>query len=314
MNMLPEWMVAADAESVPQKTVSARKRSFVSKTLDGIFDFFEDTVKSEGFSHRNGLLQNFDPRIKLVSIVAIIVGISMTSDLRILAVAYILTLLFAYASRIGVWYFVKRVWLFIPIFAGVIALPMIFNVLQPGDPLVTLISVGPGAHIGPLSLPDSITITKQGIVSAVIFTLRVAACVSAAVLLFLTTPRDALFKSLRTIGVPRIYVLTMDMCYRYIFLFMDMIRDFYTAKRSRSIRNMPLVEEQKWVGGRIAYTMIKSLDMGEKVHQAMVSRGFNGDVKLMHDFRMRAKDYAALGISLVSSLVLILIAQNIIRL
>jgi cobalt/nickel transport system permease protein len=114
--------------------------------------------------------------------------------------------------------------------------------------------------------------------------------------------------------VPRIYVLTMDMCYRYIFLFMDMIRDFYTAKRSRSIRNMPLVEEQKWVGGRIAYTMIKSLDMGEKVHQAMVSRGFNGDVKLMHDFKMRAKDYAVLGVSLVSSLVLILIAQNIIRL
>jgi cobalt/nickel transport system permease protein len=312
--MLPEWMAAADTKSVPQKTASARKRSFVSKTLDGIFDFFEDTVKSEGFSHRNGLLQGFDPRIKLISIVAIIVGVSMTSDLRILAVVYLLTLLFSYASRIGVWYFIKRVWLFIPVFAGVIALPMIFNVLQPGDPLITLLSLGPGAHIGPIGLPESITITKQGVVSAVIFTLRVAACVSAAVLLFLTTPRDALFKSLRSVGVPRIYVLTMDMCYRYIFLFMDMIRDFYTAKRSRSIRNMPLVEEQKWVGGRIAYTMIKSLDMGEKVHQAMVSRGFNGDVKLMHDFKMRAKDYAVLGVSLVSSLVLILIAQNIIRL
>lgn len=312
--MLPEWMAAADAESVPQGIASARRKSFISKTLDGIFDFFEDTIKSEGFSHRKGLLQGFDPRIKLISIVAIIVAVSMTSDLRILAIVYLLTLAFAYASRIGIWYFIKRVWLFIPIFAGVIAFPMIFNVLQPGDPLITLINLGPGAHVGPIGFPDSITITKQGVVSAVIFTLRVAACVSAAVLLFLTTPRDALFKSLRSVGVPRIYVLTMDMCYRYIFLFMDMIRDFYTAKRSRSIRNMPLVDEQKWVGGRIAYTMIKSLDMGEKVHQAMVSRGFNGDVKLMHDFKAQAKDYAALGISLVSSLILILIAQNIIRL
>lgn len=141
-----------------------------------------------------------------------------------------------------------------------------------------------------------------------------AACVSAAVLLFLTTPRDALFKSLRSVGVPKVYVLTMDMCYRYIFLFMDMVRDFYTAKRSRSIRNMPLGDEQKWVGGRIAYTMIKSLDMGEKVHQAMVSRGFNGDVKIMHDFKMRAKDYSALVISLAFSLLLILTAQDIIRL
>lgn len=149
---------------------------------------------------------------------------------------------------------------------------------------------------------------------AIIFTLRVAACVSAAVLLFLTTPRDALFKSLRSVGVPRVYVLTMDMCYRYIFLFMDMIRDFYTAKRSRSIKSMPLRDEQKWVGGRIAYTLIRSLDMGEKVHQAMVSRGFNGEVKLMHDFRIQARDYVAVVTSLAASLLLILIAQNIIRL
>lgn len=312
--MLPEWMAAAGTESVPKQAASARRKSFVSKTLNGIFGFFEESVTSEGFARRNGLLQGFDPRIKLISIIAIIIGISMTADLRILAVAYIVTLFFAFASRIGVWYFIKRVWLFIPIFAGVIALPMIFNVFQPGDALITLFSLGPGAHIGPFSLPADITITRQGVTGAVIFTLRVAACVSAAVLLFLTTPRDALFKSLRSVGVPKVYVLTMDMCYRYIFLFMDMVRDFYTAKRSRSIRNMPLGDEQKWVGGRIAYTMIKSLDMGEKVHQAMVSRGFNGDVKIMHDFKMRAKDYSALVISLAFSLLLILTAQDIIRL
>ncbi len=312
--MLPEWMAAASPEPAPQATASARRKSFVSKTLAGIFGFFEETVTSEGFAQRKGFLQSFDPRIKLISIIAIVVGLSMTADLRILAAAYVFTLIFAFASRIGVWYFIKRVWLFIPVFAGVIALPMIFNVFFPGDALVTLFSLGPGAHIGPFSLPADVTITRQGITGAVIFTLRVAACVSAAVLLFLTTPRDALFKSLRSVGVPRVYVLTMDMCYRYIFLFMDLVKDFYTAKRSRSIRNMPLGEEQKWVGGRIAYTMIKSLDMGEKVHHAMVSRGFNGDVRIMHDFKVRARDYAALAVSLVSGLALVLIAQNIIRL
>jgi cobalt/nickel transport system permease protein len=312
--MLPDWMAVVDTGATPHSPVNARKKSFVSKTLNGIFGFFEETVTSEGFSRKKGLLQGFDPRIKLISIVALIVAVSMTADLRILIVVYLLTLSFAYASRIGIWYFIKRVWLFIPIFAGFIAIPMIFNVMQPGEALVTLFSLGPGAHIGPISLPDTITITKEGTMGAIIFTLRVAACVSAAVLLFLTTPRDALFKSLRSVGVPRVYVLTMDMCYRYIFLFMDMIRDFYTAKRSRSIKSMPLGDEQKWVGGRIAYTLIKSLDMGEKVHQAMISRGFNGDVKLMHDFRIQAKDYVAVVTSLAASLLLILIAQNIIRL
>ncbi len=277
----------------------ARRKSFVKKTLDGIFSFFEESVASEGFHQRKGLLQGLDPRAKLISILALIVALSITGDLRVLAIAYALTLVFAAASRIGILFFIKRVWLFIPIFAGIIALPMIFNVFMPGDPL--------------LALAGTLAITRQGAMWAATFTLRVAVCVSAAVLLLLTTPRDALFKSLRSIGVPRIYVMTLDMCYRYIFLFMGMIRDFYTAKRSRSIKGLPMGEEQKWAGGRMGYMLIKSLDMGERVHQAMASRGFRGDVKLMHDFRMRAKDYAALCLSLGASLLLMLLSQNIIR-
>lgn len=287
----------------------ARKKSFIKKTLDGIFSFFEETVTSEGFSRRKGLLQGLDPRAKLISIVALIVALSMTGDLKVLSIAYLLTLLFAYASRIGVWFFIKRVWLFIPIFAGIIALPMIFNVFLPGDTLLTL-----GARVGPFALPEMLAITKQGVMGAVVFTLRVAVCVSAAVLLFLTTPRDALFKSLQSVGVPKVYVMTLDMCYRYIFLFMDLVRGFYTAKRSRTIKSLPIVEEQKWVGGRIGYTLVKSLDMGERVHQAMVSRGFNGDIRLMYDFRMSAKDYLAVSAALAFSVLLILLSQNFIRL
>lgn len=287
----------------------ARKKSFIKKTLDGIFSFFEETVTSEGFSRRKGLLQGLDPRAKLISIVALIVALSMTGDLKVLSIAYLLTLLFAYASRIGVWFFIKRVWLFIPIFAGIIALPMIFNVFLPGDTLLTL-----GARVGPFALPETLAITKQGVMGAVVFTLRVAVCVSAAILLFLTTPRDALFKSLRSVGVPKVYVMTLDMCYRYIFLFMDLVRGFYTAKRSRTIKSLPIVEEQKWVGGRIGYTLVKSLDMGERVHQAMVSRGFNGDIRLMYDFRMSAKDYLAVSAALAFSVLIILLSQNFIRL
>jgi cobalt/nickel transport system permease protein len=302
MPMLPDWMLEADPGLPPFKQVRTRKKSFIKKTLDGIFYFFEETVTSEEFSHRNGLLQGLDPRAKLISIVALIVALSMTGDLRVLLIAYALTLLFAYASRIGVLFFIKRVWLFIPVFAGIIALPMIFNVFMPGDPLLTL----SGVH--------GLAITRQGVTGAIVFTLRVATCVSAAVLLFLTTPRDALFKSLRSVGVPRVYVMTLDMCYRYIFLFMDMVKDFYTAKRSRTIKSLPVGEEQKWVGGRMGYMLVRSLDMGEKVHQAMVSRGFSGDVRLMHDFRMRARDYMAVSVALAFSLLLLLLSQNIIRL
>jgi len=67
--------------------------------------------------------------------------------------------------------------------------------------------------------------------------MRVATCVSAVVLLFVTTPQQVLFKSLRSVGVPKIYVLTLEMAYRYIFLLMDMVREMYAAKKARTIKS-----------------------------------------------------------------------------
>jgi cobalt/nickel transport system permease protein len=312
--MIPEWMKEVDPGPCPCCSVSLSKKNFIGKTLNGIFQFLEETIVSESFTRRNGVLQSLDPRVKLISIIAFIVAVTTVTDWRMMLLVYVLTLIFAYLSKIGVGFFVKRVWLFIPIFTGVIVLPMIFNVFNPGDSLVTLATLGPGAKLGPFALPATIAITRQGTMGAIAFTLRVATCVSAAVLLFLTTPRDVLFKSLRSVWVPKVYVLTLDMCYRYIFLLTDMVKAFYTAKKSRTIKNLPMFEEQKWVGSRIGFTLVKSLDMAEKVHGAMISRGFNGDIKIMEDFAMKPRDYVA-AVSVVGfSLILILISYQIIKL
>jgi len=310
--IIPEWMRASDAGPGPSNMIPKKRKNHIQNTLSGILNFFEDSVTSESYTLRNGILQSLDPRVKLVSILALILAISMTMDWKLLVTVYLLVLVFAYLSRIEIGFFIKRVWLFIPIFAGIIALPMLFNVFYPGDSLVTLATPGPGAWLGPFRLPETISITAQGIAAALIFTLRVATGVSATVLLVLTTPREKLFKSLRSVGVPRVYVLTLDMCYRYIFMFTDLVRAFYTAKKSRTIKRMSLLEEQKWVGGRIGYTLVKSLDMGEKVHGAMVSRGYTGDVKILEDFRLKPRDYAAAVSVLAFSAILILASRHII--
>ncbi|MEI6104515.1 MAG: cobalt ECF transporter T component CbiQ [Methanothrix sp.] len=311
--MIPDWMKEVNAGSCKCSAASHGKKGFVGKTIDGIFGFLEEAFISESFSKRRGLLQSLDPRAKLVSILAVIFATSLISDLGVLVFIYALTLLFSSLSKIEVGFFIKRVWLFIPVFAGIIAVPMIFNVFLPGDPLIPVAYLGPGAHLGPFSLPESIFITKQGSMAAVIFTMRVATCVSAVVLLFLTTPQQILFKSLRTVGVPKLYVLTLQMTYRYIFLFMELIREMYVAKKGRTIKSGGLIDEQKWVGGRIGYTLIRSLSMSEKVHMAMMSRGFNGEVHIMQEFKMKNRDYLAGAVAISASLVLVLISQNVIR-
>jgi cobalt/nickel transport system permease protein len=311
--MIPEWMKEIDINPCPCCTVRVgKKKSFVQKTISDIFNFFEECLINDGIAKRDGLLQSLDPRIKLISIIALIFAVAMTHDLRLLVLVYLLTLVFAYLSRVEILFFLKRVWVFIPIFAGIITIPILFNVFMAGDTLIPIAILGPGAHLGPFPLPETLTITKQGSLIALTFVLRVATCVSAAVLLFLTTPRDLIFKSLRALEVPMVYVMTFDMCYRYIFLFIGMVKDFYMAKKSRTLKALPLLEEQKWVGGRVGYTLIKSLDMSERVHKAMISRGFTGDIKLLHSYSIHQRDYVALVSVLGISIVLVLASRNLI--
>jgi cobalt/nickel transport system permease protein len=100
---------------------------------------------------------------------------------------------------------------------------------------------------------------------------------------------------------------------RYIFLLMDLVREIHIAKKARTIKVRGMLDEQKWVGGRIGYTLIRSLDMSEKVHMAMMSRGYNGDVKIMQEFKMRNRDYISMVFAIFLCVTLVMISQNITR-
>jgi len=45
----------------------------------------------------------------------------------------------------------------------------------------------------------------------------------------------------------------------------------------------------------------------------MMSRGYNGDVKIMQEFKMRNRDYISVAIAISMSVLLVLISHNIIR-
>jgi len=48
------------------------------------------------------------------------------------------------------------------------------------------------------------------------------------------------------------------------------------------------------------------------VHMAMMSRGFNGDVKVLQQFNMLHRDYLAVAAAISLSVLLVLIAQDFI--
>jgi len=273
----------------------SRRESAVQKTIIGMSHAIRGSLFSERVANRPGLLQETDPRVKTVGLLGLLVATSFLHNWYIILALYGLTLVMAFASRISLKFFVKRVWLFIPVFAGIIALPSLFNIVRPGDPLFTIWDFSGEVTLGPWSLGTSLAVTHQGLKGAVVLILRVATSVSLAVLWALTTHWADLLKALRVFMVPRIFVLILSMTYRYIFLILGLATDMFTARTSRLVGSSSPREDRRFVASSMATLLGKSHALSEDVYSAMISRGYTGEPLTLHRFRTGMGDWLWLG-------------------
>ena len=269
-----------------------RRTSMVERTLEGLSRVLRTSIFSGQVAARPGLLQRIDPRVKTAGLLVLLVATGLVRHALILLALYVFTIFLARSSLVSLGYFIKRVWLFIPIFAGIIVIPSLFNVVREGDPLLTLWNFGREINLGPWSLGDSLAITRQGVSGAVIFILRVATSVSLAVLLALTTRWADLLKALRVFFVPRIFVLILSMTYRYIFLLLSLASDMFIARRSRMVGPSTPREDRRFAAGSMGTLLGKSQAISEEVYSAMVSRGYTGEPATLHRFSLRGMDWA----------------------
>jgi cobalt/nickel transport system permease protein len=279
--------------------IPSGKRSRLSSIEKGVNEFLsliERAIFSEEMARKDGLLQGMDPRAKLAAMVCLIVFASLFKRPETLAALYLIVTLMALLSKLDILSFTKRIWFFIPIFTGIIAIPAVFNVITPGTPILVVARLKKGVDFGPWHIPEEIAITKEGVESAVLFVIRVATSVSIAVVVVLTTRWSDLLKALRAFRVPAVFVLILGMTYRYVFILVRVIQDMYMARKSRTIVYRTK-GERIWVASRIAVIAAKSYAMSERVFMAMKSRGFTGDVRTMTPERMRFKDIVFLASS-----------------
>lgn len=109
---------------------------FLTKNISGFTRLLESVVSTDNLCRAPGLLQGLDPRVKIVTFVLFIITVGLARSLWPLAVMFILILVFSTLSKVPLGFFLKRVFLFIPIFAAVIAIPALF--ITPGSPLATI--------------------------------------------------------------------------------------------------------------------------------------------------------------------------------
>jgi cobalt/nickel transport system permease protein len=128
--------------------------------------------------------------------------------------------------------------------------------------------------------------------------MRVAASVSMAILLVVTTEWIRLLKALYILKTPEVIILILAMTYRYIHLFLRTVEGMLLAKKSREISDLKMKQEHGWIASRLGVLVGKSYRLSNDVHLAMTSRGWTGNPTLMGDFSINGIDWLWMAIVL----------------
>jgi cobalt ECF transporter T component CbiQ len=271
------------------KLIHRKKSSgIVEKTIVGIVSLLKETVATEAIAGKRGLLQKADPRFKFLSIAILLICSLMTKSAVLLAGFYAIIVILALLSSVNLGFFLLRTFLFIPVFSLFIVLPALFSFVTPGQEVYSWNVFG--WHTA---------ITRQGIDSEVIFFLRVLSSVSMSILLVLTTRHHVLLKTLRMFKVPKLFVMTIGMTYRYIFLLLDLIQKTWTAIKSRVGFVTSVKSGQRIATVNIAGLWLHSYRLQSQVYDAMLSRGYTGEPHIIEEFRVRPADYLFVAVSLI---------------
>ncbi len=234
------------------------------------------------YQERASLIHRLDARIKLVLVVAFILTAALTPTaawpVYVLLLAIILSL--EILSELGIFFYLKRALLAVPFVLA--ALPVLFTI--EGQPLV--------------HLPFGLAITLPGLDRFLSVSFKSWISVQAAIMLASTTTFPDILMAMRALRLPRLMVAVIGLMWRYIFVIVDEVLRMLRARTSRSGESGTagyrpggsLLWRSQVTGGMAGSLFLRSLERSDRIYNAMLARGYDGEVRSLPQPALRPLD------------------------
>jgi cobalt/nickel transport system permease protein len=250
----------------------------------------------DAYRSKASLVHRLDARVKLILAVLFIVATAFTPDGAWLAYALLTGLLLGViaASRLGVGFVLRRSLVALPFaLAAVTAM-----VSTSGQALLTM-------HVFGCEL----SITDAGVSRFIGILLRSWLSVQMAVVLTASTPFPVLLRAMRSLRIPKVLVAITGFAYRYIFVISD---EALRMMRARAARSGALSGKgggsvfwrARVTGGMAGSLFLRSIERSERIYDAMVARGYDGEVRVL---RARALRLGDVIVALIFALLVVVI-------
>ena len=224
---------------------------------------------ADQYRRGTSLIHRLDPRTKILAVLLFIVTATILPAGAWLPYGLLLAgaLLAAQASGLGVGFALKRSFVALPFALAAITLP--FTV--PGQPL---------AHL------SSLTITVEGSLRFLSILIKSWLSVQVAILLAVTTQFHELLWGMRELRLPKPLVSIVSFMYRYLFVFADEALRLLRARAARSGQGEGksgggLLWRGRVAGGLVGNLTLRAFERSERIYEAMVARGFQGEIKTL---------------------------------
>lgn len=240
----------------------------------------------ERYERRDSLLHRLDPRVKVLLTVLYIVSNGLLPDAAWWAfgASWAFLLLATYLARLSVWFVVRR---------SLIALPFVLAA-------VSLLFTVPGPALFSWQVAGrTVAISEPGLARFASVLARSWLSVQMAILLTASTPFPDLMHALRHLRVPRVLIAIIGFMYRYLFVLADEARRLLRARLARSARPAPGTGggSLRWralvAGNMVGTLFLRSMDRSDRVYNAMVARGYRGQLLTLTPHRMGRQDWVA---------------------
>lgn len=213
-------------------------------------------------------LHRLDPRVKLVTALALILGTVLLPERAWPAYPLLWALIGSLAAigGLGAWRVARM---------GGLALPFALAA-------VTLLFTTPGP---PVAQVAGLTVTSAGLARFLAILLKSWLAVQAALLLSMTTHFADLLWALESLHVPGTLVAIIGVMYRYLFTLKEEAERLIRARAARSATAPDqkagggVVWRAQVAGGMIGNLFLRSYERSERVYAAMLSRGYDGRLR-----------------------------------
>ncbi len=216
---------------------------------------------------RDSWLSAFDPRVKLFCFLslAVVIAFLTGTDVLLLALAFVISL--AAVSGVPPLHLARGYVLAFP-FILVASLTMLFT---------------------------------SGAENALAMGSRISASVLLLLVLVSSTPFMDLLWALRWFRLPSVLSDMIMFTYRFIFVMLDESGRMRLARASRGFRGgRSLLDKEafKVLSNTIGMIFLRSYRRADRVYLALLSRGYDGKVRTLGGYRVRARD-AGMGLAFV---------------